>query len=64
VRHILELYRKVFWHDVYWAEDIINSFYMKGPVYMPIRFALKLFLRFAKKKMREVEKWLESQLKA
>ncbi|MEM3269613.1 MAG: radical SAM protein, partial [Saccharolobus sp.] len=59
----IELYRKVFWHDVYWAENIIDSFYMKSPIYMPVRFALKLFLRFAKKKMREVEKWLETQLK-
>ncbi|WP_185957841.1 histidinol dehydrogenase [Sulfolobus sp. B1] len=59
----IELYRKVFWHDVYWAENIIDSFYMKSPIYMPVRFALKLFLRFAKKKMRQVEAWLETQLK-
>ncbi|MCG3108666.1 tRNA-2-methylthio-N(6)-dimethylallyladenosine synthase [Metallosphaera sp. J1] len=60
----IELYKRVFWHDVYWAENILNSFYMKGPVYFPVRMILKLFLRVAKRRMKQVEAWLESQMKA
>ncbi|MCY0858997.1 MAG: radical SAM protein [Sulfolobaceae archaeon] len=59
----IELYRRVFWHDVYWAEDIIDRFYMKSPIYYPVRLALKLFLRAAKKKMKEIEAHLEQYLK-
>jgi radical SAM superfamily enzyme YgiQ (UPF0313 family) len=59
----IELYRKVFWHDVYWAEDIIDKYYMKGPLYYPVRLGLKLFLRNAKSRMRSIEAWLEQQLR-
>lgn len=59
----IELYKKVFWHDVYWAEDIINKFYMKGPLYYPVKLTLKLFLAIAKRKMKQVEAMLESKLR-
>lgn len=59
----IELYRKVFWHDVYWGEDIMNRFYMKGPLYYPVRMALKLFLRIAKRQMRKIEANLGKYLK-
>jgi len=59
----IELYRKVFWHDVYWAEDIINNFYMKGPLYYPVKLTLKLFLRIAKRYMKKIESYLEEYLK-
>ncbi|PVU77277.1 radical SAM protein, partial [Acidianus hospitalis] len=59
----IELYKKVFWHDVYWAEDIINKFYMKGPLYYPVKLTLKLFLSIAKRKMKQVEAMLESKLR-
>jgi len=59
----IELYRKVFWHDVYWAEDIVNNFYMKSPVYWPVKMALRAFLWIAKRKMKKVEEWLESRLR-
>ncbi|AWR94784.1 radical SAM protein [Acidianus brierleyi] len=59
----IELYKRVFWHDVYWAEDIINKFYIEGPIYYPVRIALKMFLFAAKRKMKKVEAWLETQMK-
>jgi radical SAM superfamily enzyme YgiQ (UPF0313 family) len=59
----IELYRKVFWHDVYWAENIINNFYMKGPLYYPVKLTLKLFLRIAKRYMKKIEAHLEEYLK-
>jgi len=59
----IELYRKVFWHDVYWGEEIINHSYLKGPLYYPVRMTLKLFLRVAKRRMRKIEANLESYLK-
>ncbi|BCU67527.1 radical SAM protein [Sulfolobales archaeon HS-7] len=59
----IELYKKAFWHDVYWAEDILSRYYLKGPLYFPVRTALKLFLRNAKSRMKKVEALLESKLK-
>lgn len=59
----IELYKRVFWHDVYWAEDIINKFYIGGPIYYPVRIALKMFLFASKRKMKKVEAWLETQMK-
>ncbi len=59
----IELYKKVFWHDIYWAQDILNSFYLKGPLYAPVRLGLKMFLRASKRKMKEVEEWIETNMK-
>lgn len=59
----IELYKKVFWHDVYWAEDILDKFYLKSPVYMPVKWTLRLFLRVAKKQMKKVEAQLEGYLR-
>jgi len=59
----IQLYRKVFWHDVFWAENIINTSYLRGPLYWPLRLTLRLFLRTAKSRMKKIEEWIESQMK-
>jgi len=55
----VEIMRKCLWHSLRWAEDIVSTFYFKGARYAPLRWTLKLFLAYVKRKAREVEKWLE-----
>jgi radical SAM superfamily enzyme YgiQ (UPF0313 family) len=59
----VELYKKVFWHNVRWAEDMLSTFYLRGPLYAPLRMTLRLFLRYAKKQMKRIEAYLESRMK-
>ncbi len=53
-----EALRVAFWHTVRWAEDIITNFYMRGLRYEPVKMLLKIFLWFAKMKMRNMERSL------
>lgn len=53
-----------FWHTIRWAEDIMSSFYFKRKVYTPLRFLLKIFLWYTKKKMNEIEKKLLPKLES
>ncbi|MCC6049432.1 MAG: hypothetical protein LM580_01920, partial [Thermofilum sp.] len=55
----VEIMRRCLWHSLRWAEDIVSTFYFKGARYAPLRWTLKLFLAYVKRKAREVEKWLE-----
>lgn len=54
-REHAEAMKIAFWHTVRWAEDIMNTFYLRGRIYAPVRFLLKVFLWMAKKKMRNIE---------
>lgn len=56
----IEVMRKCLWHSVKWAEDILSKFYLRKPEQAPLRFALKLFILYVKRKGMEVEKWLAS----
>jgi len=56
----IELYKKVFWHDVRWGEEVLNKFYTKGIIYAPLRATIKLFLWASKRKMKSIEKMLEN----
>jgi radical SAM superfamily enzyme YgiQ (UPF0313 family) len=51
-----EAMKIAFWHTVNWAEDIMAKFYMKGIIYEPVKLLLKLFLWYAKRRMRDIEK--------
>lgn len=51
-----EAMRVAFWHTIRWAEDIMNTFYLKRRVYTPLKFLLRMFLWYAKRKMVEIEK--------
>jgi len=53
-----EVMRRCLWHSIYWAEKIINEFYMKSLKYLPLKLLLRLFLRYAAHKGRWIEKKL------
>ncbi len=57
-REHAEAMRVAFWHTVRWAQDIVNKFYLKGPKHFLTRILIKLFLAYATRKMRELEKRL------
>ncbi|MEM1683105.1 MAG: radical SAM protein [Ignisphaera sp.] len=59
-----EAMKIAFWHTVRWAEDIINRYYLSKAYLMPVRALLKLFLIYAKKKMKELEKGFISRLES
>ncbi len=50
-----EAMRVAFWHTITWAEDILTKFYMKGIRYEPIKLLLKVFLWYAKRRMKDIE---------
>jgi hypothetical protein len=54
----IEVMRRCLWHSVYWAEDIINKFYLNKPAAAPLRFMLKTFLKYVKWKGKTVERKL------
>lgn len=51
-----EVMQLAFWHTVKWANKIISEFYLNKLHHTPIRWLLKLFLTYAMRKMRELEK--------
>ncbi len=58
-REHIDVMYKCFEHTIYWAEDIINKFYLKEPYLFPVRMGLKLFIKYAKRKVREIVKQME-----
>lgn len=50
-------------HDIYWAEDILRRFYLRGLSYLPLRFLLKYFIGYVKRKVREQREILEAMIK-
>jgi len=48
----IELLKKMFEHSIYWAKDIVNHFYLKGPQYWPVRAAVNYFINYVEKKVR------------
>lgn len=60
--HLVILY-KCFNHTIKWAEEIMNTFYLKGLQSAPIRFVLKFFMWYAKRQVNKFVKQLEYVLK-
>ncbi|MCC6035003.1 MAG: B12-binding domain-containing radical SAM protein [Desulfurococcaceae archaeon] len=58
----IDALRVMFEHTVYWAEDIMKI-YMSSPLYLPVRFLLKYFIGYVKKKVREYTGKLEEIVK-
>ena len=54
----IEVMRRCFWHSVRWAEEIIEKFYLRKSHHAPLRLLLKMFLNYAKRRMKAVEKKL------
>lgn len=44
----VDLMLKILQHTLYWAEDIMNKYYVKEPHLAPVRLCLKLFLQYVK----------------
>ncbi len=42
----IELMKKMFEHSIYWAKDIVNHFYLRGPQYWPVRAAVNYFINY------------------
>ncbi|MET1160660.1 MAG: radical SAM protein [Thermoprotei archaeon] len=60
--HIEVLY-KCFQHTVYWAEEIMNKFYLREPYLFPVRLGLKLFLWFVRREVKKVISRIEYMVK-
>ncbi|WFO75097.1 B12-binding domain-containing radical SAM protein [Desulfurococcaceae archaeon MEX13E-LK6-19] len=50
-------------HTLYWAEDIMNKFYLKEPYLLPVRVGLKLFMRYVRWKVKKVIPMIESMIR-
>ncbi len=55
----IELMRLIFEYSVYWARDIVNRFYLRGPMYLPVRWAVNYFINYIEGKVREITSRLE-----
>lgn len=54
----IEVMRRCLWHSVYWAERIINELYFKNLRYLPLKWLIRLFLKYVAHKGKSVEKEL------
>ncbi len=59
----IEVMLKTLHHTLYWAEDIINKFYLKEPYMLPVRLGLKFFLRYVKWKINKYRPMIEAMLR-
>jgi len=50
-------------HSVRWAEDIMNRFYVREPLLLPVRLGLKLILLYVRRNMDKVKPALEAMLR-
>lgn len=57
----IELMKRCLYHSLHWAGDIVDKFYLKGLAHAPLRWLIKLFLRYVKWKAKKVEKKLEAR---
>lgn len=54
---------RMYEHTVFWAEDIINNYYLKNPASYPVRFLLKYFIRYVKKQVNKYIKIIEENIR-
>jgi len=59
----IEVMKKCLFHTLYWAEDIMNKFYLKEPHLVPVRLGLKLFMKYVKWKVNKIIPKLEARLR-
>lgn len=58
----IEVMLKTLDHSLYWAEDIMNKFYLKEPYLFPVRLGLKIFLNYVKYKTNKLRPKIEKML--
>ncbi len=59
----IEVLMKTLDHSLYWAEDIVNKFYLKESYLLPVRLGIKLFLKYVKRRVRKIRPQLEAYLR-
>lgn len=59
-----EVLRKILAHSLYWAEDILNKYYLKDPRSFLVRLGVKLFIKYVEWKTRSITEKIEAALKA
>jgi len=55
----IEVMKRCLYHSLQWANDIVSKFYLRGAVFAPLRWLIKLFLKYVKWKTKRVERKLE-----
>lgn len=58
----IDVLMKTLHHSLYWAEDIMNKFYLREPYLLPVRFGLKLFMMYVKWKVNKLRPVIESMI--
>lgn len=58
----IEVMLKTLYHTLYWAEDIMNKYYLKEKYLAPVRLELKLFIQYVKWRISKLKPLLESLL--
>ena len=59
----IELMKKCLAHSLYWAEDILNKFYLKEPYLAPVRMGIKAIIKYMKYKARKAMPEMEVLLR-
>jgi radical SAM superfamily enzyme YgiQ (UPF0313 family) len=63
-REHIEVLYKTLKHTSYWAGEIMNKYYLRSPLYAPVRYILKYFIWYVNRKADKFIKNLEYQLKS
>ncbi|RLF02679.1 MAG: radical SAM protein, partial [Thermoprotei archaeon] len=58
----IEIMLKTLYHSLYWAEDIVNNFYLKEPHMYPVRLGIKILIKYIRFKARQVKPAIEAFL--
>ncbi len=59
----IDVMLKTLYHTLYWAEEIMNKFYLKESYLLPVRMALKLFITYVKWKVRRILPKIEAMIR-
>ncbi|MFN3803742.1 MAG: B12-binding domain-containing radical SAM protein [Pyrobaculum sp.] len=51
----IDLLKVVARHSIYWARDILNKFYFRGPQYLPLRLLISYFITYVEKRLDKIE---------
>ncbi|ABP51857.1 MAG: radical SAM protein [Pyrobaculum arsenaticum] len=55
----IDLLEVVARHSIYWAKDIVNKFYFKGPQYFLVRFLVNYFINYVEKRLGKIKEDVE-----
>ena len=55
----IDLLKAVARHSIFWARDIVNKYYFKGPQYFLLRRLVNFFISYVDKRIAELEDYVE-----